>query len=191
MCVGATWMERVEAGCLSLPQNSAILVSSFPLGSSARGLSPRACCPLSPLPFPILRLPSLPSGSFRDPGLRARNSGVSASSFLLFPQTLGSRSPRPFGYPCTFRIFGGWFHSSYSSVGWGCGAQERERWCVERQDLMGKTPIYKSLRSARTESRTPTSIKADRVTPFVSGISALRKLLDKTMSKPWIDTTKE
>lgn len=107
---------------------------------------------------------------------------VSASSFLLFPQTLGSRSPRPFGYPCTFRIFGGRFHSSYSSVGWGCGAQERERWCVERQDLMGKTPIYKSLRSARKESRTPTSKKADRVTPFVPGISALRELLDKTMS---------
>ena len=55
---------------------------------------------------------------------------------LLFPQTLGSRSPRPFRYPCTFRIFGGRFHSLYSSVGgWGCGAQERERWCVERQVL--------------------------------------------------------
>ena len=62
MCVGATWMERVEAGCLSLPRNSAILVFSFPLGSSALGLSPRACCSLSPLPFPILRLPSPPSG---------------------------------------------------------------------------------------------------------------------------------
>ena len=53
---------------------------------------------------------------------------------------------------------------------------------VERQDLMGKTPIYKSLRSARTESRTPPSKKADRVTPIVLGISALRELLDKTMS---------
>ena len=50
MCVGATWMERVEAGCLSLPRNSAILVFSFPLGSSALGLSPRACCSLSPFP---------------------------------------------------------------------------------------------------------------------------------------------
>ena len=75
---------------------------------------------------------------------------------------------------CTYPCGGGW---------WGCGAQERERWCVERQDLMGKTPIYKSLRSARTEPRTPTSKKADRVTPFVPGISALRELLDKTMSK--------
>ena len=38
MRLGATWMERVEAGCLSLPRNSAILVFSFPLGSSALGL---------------------------------------------------------------------------------------------------------------------------------------------------------
>jgi hypothetical protein len=76
-------------------------------------------------------------------------------------------------------------------VGWGCGAQERERWCVERQDLMGKIPIYKSLRSARTEPRTPTSKKANRVTPFVSGISALRELLDKTMSKPYQKHSRE
>ena len=57
---------------------------------------------------------------------------------------------------------------------------------VERQrageDPMGKIPIYKSLRSARKEPRTPTSKKVDRVTPFVPGISALRELLDKTMS---------
>ena len=136
MCVGATWMERVEAGCLSLPRNSAILVFSFPLGSSALGLSPRACCSLSPLPFPILRLPSLPSGSFRDPGLRARDSGVSSSSFLLFPPTLGLKGPTgplkalslrcPWKSVPLFVLFCGW---------WGCGAQERERWCVERQVL--------------------------------------------------------
>ena len=57
---------------------------------------------------------------------------------------------------------------------------------VERQrageDPTGKIPIYKSLRSARKEPRTPTSKKADRETPFVPGISALRELLDKTMS---------
>ena len=114
MCVGATWMERVEAGCLSLPRNSAILVFSFPLGSSARGLSPRACCSLSPLPFPILRLPSLPSG------------------FCFFFSSLSSRSnhrqPWPPGFrdEVSFLLFCGW---------WGCGAQERERWCVERQVL--------------------------------------------------------
>ena len=170
MCVGATWMERVEAGCLSLPRNSAILVSSFPLGSSARGLSPRACCSLSPLPFPILRLPSPPSGFCFFFSSLSSNSRFTLSSALRVPlylQDLWREVP-------LFVLFCGW---------WGCGAQERERWCVERQDLMGKTPIYKSLRSARTESRTPTSKKANRVTPFVPGISALRELLDKTMSK--------
>ena len=148
MCVGATWMERVEAGCLSLPRNSAILVFSFPLGSSALGLSPRACCSLSPLPFPILRLPSPPSG------------------FCFFFSSLSSRSnhrqPWPPGFrdEVSFLLFCGW---------WGCGEQERERWCVERQDLMGKTPIYKSLRSARTESRTPTSKKSESRYPLCSG----------------------
>ena len=39
-----------------------------------------------------------------------------------------------------------------------------------------------------TESRTPTSKKANRVTPFVLGISALRELLDKTMSKTMSQT---
>ena len=68
-------------------------------------------------------------------------------------------------------------------VGGGVAVHRSGSAGVERQDLMGKTPIYKSLRSARIESRTPTSKKADRVTPFVLGFSALRELLDKTMSE--------
>ena len=62
----------------------------------------------------------------------------------------------------------------------GSAGVERQR---AREDPAGKIPIYKSLRSARKEPRTPTSKKADRVTPFVPGISALRELLDKAMSE--------
>ena len=142
MCVGATWMERVEAGCLSLPRNSAILVFSFPLGSSALGLSPRACCSLSPLPFPILRLPSPPSG------------------FCFFFSSLSSNSRVhvPLGPPGCLRLvpfflfFCGW---------WGCGAQERERWCVERQVLrvilipMDSAQRVKDANLKKSESRYP------------------------------------
>ena len=115
---------------------------------------PRARCSLSPLPFP--------SGSFRDPGLRARNSGVSSSSFLLFPPTLGLKgSPGPLkalslrglwkSVPPSF-LFCGW---------WGCGAQERERWCVERQVLrvilipMDSAQRVKDANLKKSETRLP------------------------------------
>jgi len=148
MCVGATWMERVEAGCLSLPRNSAILVFSFPLGSSALGLSPRACCSLSPLPFPILRLPSPPSGFCFFFSSLSSNSRFTFSSALRVPlylQDLWREVP-------LFVLFCGW---------WGCGAQERERWCVERQVLrvilipMDSAQRAKDANLKKSESRYP------------------------------------
>ena len=98
---------------------------------------------------------------------------------LLGPSgSLGSVLPPPISI--NLACGGGW---------WGCGARYRSGSAgVERQrageDPTGKIPIYKSLRSARKEPRTPTSKKAKRVSHFVSGFSALRELLDKTMSKP-------
>ena len=63
---------------------------------------------------------------------------------------------------------------------WGCGAQERERWCVERQVLRVILIPMDSAQRAKDANLK----KTDRATPLVPGISALRELLDKTMSKP-------
>ena len=115
---------------------------------------------------PLLRLPSPPSGFcffFSSHSPKSRVQDLLGPLNALFLRGLWKSALPSF-------LFYGW---------WGCGAQERERCCVERQVLrVILIPMDSAQRVKDANLK-----KAKRVSPFVPGFSALRELLDKTMAK--------
>jgi len=172
----------VEAGFLSCLET--LLFLSFPSSGSIRsGLFPRAFCSLS---------------SFLSSNLAFALSslGFLLLYFFFVNKLSGSRASRLLKCPVlSVSLVAGTHHSSSLGVGGGVAVHRSGSAGIERQrageDLAGKIPTYKPLRSSRHRVK-DANLKISRSRyPFVSGLSALRELLDKTMSKTMMLETKK